>query len=140
MPSNPVAQGMMKPKMDASGRPVRRFPIPEAIRFKMALHRDLLLGNGFYRSLRRMRPAPSAVKHEELAEAMGQLDLGPKTLPVVNLLDVSAEHASALMEEALPADRTRLRQYLTARPLGLGAITAVSLMHNMHLFRHFLLS
>lgn len=121
MPSNPVVQGMMKPKMDPTGRYCKPFPVPDAVKYKMGLQRHLLLGNGFYQFLRRA----SVSEGEEPTEASGRLDLGPKTLPVVNLLDISAEHADALMEEALPADRARFRQYLTERPLGLGAITGV---------------
>jgi hypothetical protein len=49
-------------------------------------------------------------------------------------LDISNEcYADALVEEALPQDRSRFRAYLSSRPLGLGLITSpVSLSSHTH--------
>ncbi|TFB02785.1 Regulator of nonsense transcripts 1 [Trichoderma ghanense] len=126
-PSNPVACGMPKEKKDGESE---RVPIPEDVKFRMALHRALLRGNGFYDVL-----VQSADEVDELAEnlATADLDVGvtekgnlllPKRLPVIDLINLPDEHLKALMEEALPADRQRFVKYLSERPLGLGAITA----------------
>ena len=93
---------------------------------RMDLHRAVLRGKGFYDWM--TRPVPAL----DVADAMAslKLDAAPafvRPLPVVNLLDVGdAEYADALIHEALPDDRVPFRQYLTARPLGIGIITAVS--------------
>lgn len=100
----------------------------------MALHRALLRGNGFYDVL---VPKPSV--SQDFAEALGQLSLDdkegdqskdapapPRRLPVVNLVNIPKEHLDALFHEALPGDRQRFAKYMSERPLGVGAITAVS--------------
>jgi hypothetical protein len=137
-PSNPIACGM--PKQVAEAAKVGRPPIPEDLKFKMALHRDLLRGNGFWDTLipRVDSEADEADEADELAEDLEkthleesdkpQAELPPlRLLPVVNLLDLPQEHYEALMQETLPADRQRFSKYLSAAPLGLACITAVSL-------------
>ncbi|KKP02528.1 hypothetical protein THAR02_05390 [Trichoderma harzianum] len=109
-PFNPIACGM--PGQKDAGRQL--VPIPEEVKFKMALHRALLRGNGFYDPIR----ADIGVTNK------GELLL-PKRPPVIDLIDLPEEHLNALIEEALPADRQRFVKYLSERPLGLGAITAV---------------
>ncbi|KAM0268096.1 hypothetical protein ACHAQH_010038, partial [Verticillium albo-atrum] len=48
-----------------------------------------------------------------------------RRLPVVNFLDINdSKYIDALMEEALPHDRSRFRRYLSTSTLGLGMITA----------------
>ncbi|KAF5678612.1 DNA helicase [Fusarium heterosporum] len=46
-----------------------------------------------------------------------------RPLPVLNFLSINdPEYADCILEEALPQDRARFRQYLSKRPLGLGMI------------------
>ncbi|KAK4071937.1 hypothetical protein Trihar35433_4001 [Trichoderma harzianum] len=127
-PFNPIACGMPGQK-DAGEQWV---PIPEKVKFKIALHRAFLRGSGFCDVL-----VPSADEVDQLADqlANSSLDIGftdigelllPKRLPVIDLIDLPEEHLNALIEEALPADRQRFVKYLSQRPLGLGAITAIS--------------
>ncbi|UKZ57243.1 hypothetical protein TrVGV298_011096 [Trichoderma virens] len=108
----------------------QRIPIPEDIKFKMALHRALLRGTGFYDVLVR---SPDEIDQlaQSLANAEIDMDIAdkgslllPKRLPVIDLMDMPQEHLKALIEEALPADRERFVKYLSERPLGLGCITA----------------
>lgn len=93
----------------------------------MDLQRALMRGTGYFDWMMR----PSA----DLAEKMAATSLEPNSLPtlrplpVVNFLEIAdAKYVDALVEEALPQDRTRFRQYLSKRLLGLGIITAVSLI------------
>ncbi|KAL6798040.1 hypothetical protein J3E68DRAFT_278407 [Trichoderma sp. SZMC 28012] len=83
-------------------------PIPEEVKFKMALHRALLRGNGFYDVL-----VPSSGEVDQLADQLvnsildiGVTDMGElllhKRLPVIDLIDLPEEHLNALIEEALP--------------------------------------
>ncbi|OPB40624.1 hypothetical protein A0O28_0007040 [Trichoderma guizhouense] len=81
---------------------------PQDIRFKMALHRALLRGNGFYDLLVRDQP----------------YDRAPRRLPIVNYLDIDEGFITALLLEVLPEDRTRFYSYMSRRPLGLGCIAA----------------
>ncbi|KAM0254015.1 hypothetical protein ACHAQJ_006985 [Trichoderma viride] len=131
-PSNPIACGM--PKEVAVAAKVARPPIPEDLKFKMALHRDLLRGNGFWDTLvpRLSSEADGVDEHVESLEET-YLDEGdkpqtelppPRGLPVVNLIDLPQEHYEALIKEALPADRQRFSKYLSTAPLGLACITA----------------
>lgn len=85
---------------------------PQDIRFKMALHRALLRGNGFYDLLVRDEP----------------YDRAPRRLPIVNYLDIDDGFITALLLEVLPEDRTRFYSYMSRRPLGLGCIAAVSIL------------
>lgn len=90
------------------------------------LHRDIILGNGFFKAL--MEPAPGNV-----TESLANVQLGavnprqPRRLPSVNFLaGLSEENIDALVQEALPSDRVRFRQYLSDRPAGISIITGVS--------------
>ncbi|OPB40617.1 hypothetical protein A0O28_0006970 [Trichoderma guizhouense] len=85
-PSNPIAYGIPGQKI-ANGQWV---PIPVKVKFKMARHRALLRGNGFYDVL-----VPSADEFDQLADklAKSSLDIGvtdkgelllPKRLPVID--------------------------------------------------------
>lgn len=101
--------------------------------FQQELTRDLFRGRGFYRTLQRQ-----AIKDRDCAEVLQALTLGDKPspvhapldlkpLPVENFLDIKDQgFVDALLMEALPADRARLRQYMSERHLGLGLVTAVS--------------
>ncbi|KAL7931583.1 hypothetical protein V8C35DRAFT_282577 [Trichoderma chlorosporum] len=104
--------------------PPRKGPIPEDTKFKMALHRALLRGNGFYDVL----DSAEALGKLRLEDDEGQQSKGapgfPRRLPVFNLVDIPEEHLDALLQEALPRDRQRFAKYLSERPLGVGCITA----------------
>ncbi|KAF4992306.1 hypothetical protein FDECE_13760 [Fusarium decemcellulare] len=90
---------------------------------RMDLHRALLRGDGFYKWM--VKPVP-----RDVVEAHGDASLDDKApkirpLPRVNFLDLDDQaYADAIVEEALPTDRLRFRNYLSDRPLGLGLITA----------------
>lgn len=105
-PSNPVAVGLRAPGEQPMTEPTPEQRAKEArvradVQQRLRLHRELVRGSGF-----------STV---------------PGPLPFVNLLDFDDEDfVTCLLQEALPADRDRFRQYLSKMPLGLGAITAVS--------------
>lgn len=86
-------------------------PVSSNINFNMSLHRDLLLGNGFFETLR---------EHPEMRSR-------GRPLPLVNLLPESQNIIDALMEDVLPSDRKRLCTYLSRVPLGFGLVTGVSL-------------
>lgn len=98
-------------------------PVSEDLKFKMALHRDLLRGNGFYDTL-----VPRVI------EDLGKINLNndeakavlPRHLPVVKFIKLDKDHVNALFEEVALADRHRFCKYLSSRPLGLGCITGVS--------------
>ncbi|KAK0756460.1 hypothetical protein N5P37_010932 [Trichoderma harzianum] len=83
---------------------------PQDVRFKMALHRALLRGNGFYHLL--VRDESCEINH------------APRSLPVVNYLDIDDGFITTLLLEVLPEDRTRFYNYMAKRPLGLGCISA----------------
>ncbi|KAL7931497.1 P-loop containing nucleoside triphosphate hydrolase protein [Trichoderma chlorosporum] len=102
-------------------------PIPSDVKFKMALHRALLRGNGFYDVLvRGVDDGPYGV--DNLANDFDNAHLGkswaPRRLPVVNLLDLDQDVLTALLHDVLPEDRTRFYNYMSERPLGLGCISA----------------
>ncbi|KAH7205902.1 hypothetical protein DER44DRAFT_884002 [Fusarium oxysporum] len=93
----------------------------------MSLHRDLLRGDGFWKTM--MSP-DSAM--DEMAGHMGDLDLGGQRkrltlpmLPSLNFLkdDGKSGWADALLSEVSEADQCPLRYYLSSRPLGFGIIT-----------------
>lgn len=82
----------------------------------MLLHRDLLLGTGFYDTLR----ANAALRRGDSIRAI-------QPLPTIPLLDITnRDFVDTLMAEVLPDDRARFTEYLSNRPLGLGIITGVS--------------
>ncbi|UKZ82968.1 hypothetical protein TrVFT333_010769 [Trichoderma virens FT-333] len=102
-------------------------PIPQDVKFKMALQRALLRGNGFYDILvRGTDDGPYGV--EELVDDFENARLGdsraPRRLPIVNLLDLDHDHLIALLQDVLPEDRSRFYNYMSKRPLGLGCISA----------------
>ncbi|KAJ0149822.1 Uncharacterized protein HZ326_7606 [Fusarium oxysporum f. sp. albedinis] len=93
----------------------------------MSLHRDLLRGDGFWKTM--MSP-DSAM--DEMAGHMGDLNLGGQRkrltlpmLPSLNFLkdDGKSGWADALLSEVSKADQCPLRYYLSSRPLGFGIIT-----------------
>ncbi|KAH7316633.1 P-loop containing nucleoside triphosphate hydrolase protein [Stachybotrys elegans] len=50
-----------------------------------------------------------------------------RPLPFVNLLDIEdSVYADAIIDEALPKDRSRFQSYLSCRPLGIGIVTAAA--------------
>ncbi|KAL6699417.1 P-loop containing nucleoside triphosphate hydrolase protein [Trichoderma pleuroticola] len=101
--------------------------VPQDVGFRMALHRALLRGNGFYDILvRGTDDGPYEV--DNLASDFEHAHLGesraPRSLPVVNLLNLDHDHLTALLQDILPEDRQRFYNYMTERPLGLGCISA----------------
>lgn len=53
----------------------------------------------------------------------------PWKLPSVNFLDgLDADYVDAIIDKALPEDRSRFRTYLSERPLGIGSISSVSML------------
>lgn len=84
----------------------------------MSLQRDLLLGNGFWRTLRCM--PQFAVMSQRLLQARQS-----SLLPVVNLLDVSLDFLGALLQAIPQANRARFQRYLSVRHLGLGILAPV---------------
>ncbi|KAF7558241.1 hypothetical protein G7Z17_g158 [Cylindrodendrum hubeiense] len=119
-PSNPLVFGT--PAQGEKGS------VSPELAFRMAVHRDLVRGKGFWKSLR------AVTTDSALSSALDHLDLDlgddatrqvPSPLPMVNILKIEdQDYIAALMREALPDDRERFRKYLSARPLGLGIITA----------------
>lgn len=96
----------------------------------MSLHRDLLRGDGFWKT---MMSATSAV--DQMADRPDVLDIGSQReqlalpmLPSVNFLKDRGRNgwADALLSEVSEADQCPLRYYLSNRPLGFGIITTVS--------------
>ncbi|KHN99768.1 uncharacterized protein MAM_02621 [Metarhizium album ARSEF 1941] len=122
-PFNPTVFGLTSELRESEPAAARR--VVNRLRFRMQVQRDLLLGTGFYDTLRG-KPAGG-----ELAAALAELSLDsalsrvPRPLPTVKLLDVrKGDFVRALMQEVLPPDRHRFIEYLRSRPLGLGIITA----------------
>ncbi|KAM0351036.1 hypothetical protein ACHAPU_002817 [Fusarium lateritium] len=66
----------------------------------------------------------------KVTEGVANLNIGSKgpflrPLPVLNFLSINdPEYVDCILQEALPQDRARFREYLSKRPLGLGMITA----------------
>ncbi|KAF5962385.1 hypothetical protein FBULB1_14227, partial [Fusarium bulbicola] len=97
----------------------------------MSLHRDLLRGDGFWKTMTAAYPAVN-----ERAGHMGDVNIGGQRerlalsmLPFVNFLKDNGRSgwadgwADALLSEVSEADQCPLRYYLTNRPLGFGIIT-----------------
>ncbi|KAF5248560.1 hypothetical protein FAUST_223 [Fusarium austroamericanum] len=90
----------------------------------MRLHRDLMQGEGFWKTM-----VPSTSGTGQIEDGMARMGITQgkrvhfSTLPSVNLLRGPNEWINALMTEALEVDRTRFRRYLSDCPLGLGLIT-----------------
>ncbi|KIE02685.1 hypothetical protein MAJ_00987, partial [Metarhizium majus ARSEF 297] len=94
---------------------------------RMRYQMNLLLGTGFYNTVR----VKSASAGGKIETAMAHLGLGrvpyssSRPLPTISLLNVAGrDFVEALMQEALPEDRSRFTKYLRNRPLGLGIIIA----------------
>lgn len=74
----------------------------------------------------------------EVTDSISQLNFGERkmymeTLPEVNLMKCAdQDFINTVVDEALPDDRDRFREYFSKRPLGLGIITAVSCLHWIH--------
>lgn len=92
--------------------------------FRMELHRALLRGTGYYDVV---VPQPKEEdRHLPVIENL-RLEDQVADLPWSNFLNIKDEAlVRCIVEEALPADRTRFRAYLSYRPLGLGLIASVS--------------
>ncbi|KAF5723290.1 hypothetical protein FMUND_1924 [Fusarium mundagurra] len=93
----------------------------------MSLHRDLLRGDGFWKTMLAADPAVN-----EIASNIGDMDTGSQhqrmalsRLPSVNLLkeDGRSGWTEALLSEVSDADQRPLRYYLSNRPLGFGIFT-----------------
>lgn len=129
-PSNLVARGVSKKEAELAR--VQRPAIRPDIKFMMDLHRALVRNNGFFEVL---VPKKDDEEVDELSAAMAKAQLedddepraeSVRSLPVVNLLAFDPAKIDALLEEALPADRPRLRVHLTNVCLGFVLVTAVS--------------
>ncbi|KAG5657908.1 hypothetical protein KAF25_007941 [Fusarium avenaceum] len=127
-----------------------QYKVLEELCDRMSLHRDIMRGAGFFDWMTAKAPkvpawaaakssakvttkAPVDEASNDLAqvvEDIGNIGLKPKgtslrPLPAVNFLDIEDQaYADCILEEALPEDRARFREYLSNRPLGLGMITA----------------
>lgn len=100
----------------------------------MALSRALMRGNGYHEWM--TRPGPD----ESLVETMGRPSLvdtnTARSLPVINLCELTIAHQEALFEDIVPENRERLTNYLQNRHLGIGCILGVSyLSHASFLLR-----
>lgn len=91
----------------------------------MDLYRDLMRGTGFFRSL----------VEEKLSSQLGAVSLDESVatapalwqLPIVDFMAIEdVSYLNALLDQVLPEDRDRFRNYLANRPLGLALITSVS--------------
>lgn len=78
-PTNPVACGLGRAAEANS-----RLPIPPTLQFKMSLHRDMLRGRGFWKTL-----------------MSGAINRSRIQLPVVNLIDIPRDLLDALFKEVL---------------------------------------
>ena len=93
----------------------------------MALSRALMRGNGYHEWM------TSAGPDEGLMETMGHPSLADATtarsLPVINLCELTIAHQEALFEDVVPENRERLANYLQNRHLGIGCILGVSYLN-----------
>lgn len=107
------------------------------LRFKMHLHRDIMLGTGFYNTLvqdlaqdHELANAPPAMLSDVSLDDTHTKGKVPEPIkirpvPVVNFLDsMDQSLADSVVGEALPEDMDRFRTYLSNRPLGIGLIAA----------------
>lgn len=126
-PSNAAALGV--PKEVADFARVQRLPVRSDTKFKMDLHRALVRNNGFWDVL---VPQKDYEELDDLSAAMVKANLeddderGLRSLPDFNFLDFAEAKIDALLEEALPGDRQRLRAHLFKVVLGFLLVTAVS--------------
>lgn len=101
--------------------------IPGNVKETMDLHRALMRGSGFFDWM--TRPTSDIVEVMAVTSLQDTTTPTPKLrdLPVINFLQIDDDKfVDALIDEALPQDRARFRQYLSNRALGLGIVTAVS--------------
>ncbi|CEI40060.1 unnamed protein product [Fusarium venenatum] len=83
------------------------------VRDRMDLQRALMRGKGFFEWMSK----PETDIEQSHSMALRQL-------PLHNFLNaIDKEYAEAIIDEALPQDRARFRNYLERRPLGLGIVT-----------------
>jgi hypothetical protein len=128
-PTNPGVCGL---KNGGDEGTASSLSVPASLKHRMALHRSMLRGQGFYELL------VSRCPFAELAEKMKGLLLNREwtnefvrtfqvgQLPVSNFLDLKKDIVQALLKEIPPVDLSRFREYLSKRPLGFGIITGVS--------------
>ncbi|KAM0496632.1 hypothetical protein ACHAP8_007209 [Fusarium lateritium] len=120
LPANPDSLKYMMDEEKMTG--AQKFLLAQ-VRDRMDLHRALVRGEGFYQWM--SKPAPRDVEQAMEATKLEDAPVTIRPLPVVNFLHgVDKEYADAIVDEALPGDRTRFRAYLEHRPLGLGIATA----------------
>lgn len=126
-PSNAVALGVPKKVVDLAR--VQRPVVRPDIKFRMDLHRALVRNNGFFEVL---VPKKDDEEVDDLGAAMAKAKLEDddeprvRSLPDVNFLNFAKAKIDALLEEALPGDRQRLRAHLSKVILGFVLVTAVS--------------
>ncbi|KAF5689046.1 hypothetical protein FDENT_4548 [Fusarium denticulatum] len=104
----------------------------------MSLHRDLLRGDGFWKTMMAADPALN-----EMASNMGDMDTSSQhqrmalsMLPSVNFLkdDGGSGWTEALLSEVSDADQRPLCYYLSNRPLGFGIFTSGPNTDNTSIF------
>jgi hypothetical protein len=117
-PSNPISCGISKGVVDRAAKTNRRPPISSVLQFKMSLHRDMLRGQGFWKTL-------------VSGTVNGDRPQLQRRLPRVNLIDIPRDHLEALFAEVLAEDRYRFMKYLSQLCLGLGLISAVCSFHDL---------
>ncbi|KAF5231890.1 hypothetical protein FAUST_9026 [Fusarium austroamericanum] len=92
---------------------------------RMALHREVMRGSGFYHWLTSEPATSQSPKTQAPPSEPNHTATSLRTLPTINFLDTGNDaYANLIVEEALPEDRAPFRGYLSNRPLGLGIITA----------------
>lgn len=97
--------------VDEAAKTNGRLPISPDLQFMMDLHRDVLRGAGFWKTLKR-------------GIVNGDQPQPPRRLPVVNLISIPQKYLAALFEEILEEDRHRFMKYFSHLLLGLGLIKA----------------
>ncbi|KAH7312285.1 P-loop containing nucleoside triphosphate hydrolase protein [Stachybotrys elegans] len=105
-PTNPSAFGLEPVGGHwASGDPEK----VEALQHRMKIARAIVRGTGFH----------------DFADGIqwrGLLPAPPFQCPNINMMDLDQRELAALLENVLPADRERCRQYFSERPLGIALI------------------
>ncbi|KAG7135392.1 putative ATP-dependent helicase like protein [Verticillium longisporum] len=119
------AESLMLPKE------VQFEEVPPVVLDRMELHRAVLRGKGFFEWMVKPAPVEDNTGLAGNLAAMG-LENAPRPevtkrrqLPIVNFLNIpDGRYVDALLEEALPQDRSRYRRYLSECQLGIGVMTA----------------
>ncbi|KAM0524166.1 hypothetical protein ACHAPE_001427 [Trichoderma viride] len=135
-PTNPIACGISKDAINKAAQANERLPIPPTLQFKMSLHRDLLRGKGFSKTLISGTINAAEDADEALAQ-LGELKLNEaevtpplekiqlaSRLPMVNVIDVDENLRVALLEFVLEKDRPRFLVYFGKLHLGIAVISA----------------